>query len=174
MLPHLKQGNWSMAVLDGVSAICAHLQNDSTLLPGKSGRQRNDGNAPLLALVITIILVLVLYAAYKSKHKHSDLCPRCRKHSLHPTGETLQRTADGVIMEIYRCNNCGYTEPREKNDGHGGSNWGLGAFLPPFIWFGGGHGGGGLFGGGGMSGGSFGGGSFGGGSFGGGGAGGKF
>ena len=77
-------------------------------------------------------------------------------------------------MEIYRCNNCGYTEPREKNDGHGGSNWGLGAFLPPFIWFGGGHGGGGLFGGGGMSGGSFGGGSFGGGSFGGGGAGGKF
>ncbi len=70
-------------------------------------------------------------------------------------------------MEIYRCNNCGYTEPREKNDGHGGSNWGLGAFLPPFIWFGGGHGGG-------MSGGSFGGGSFGGGSFGGGGAGGKF
>lgn len=174
MLPHLKQGNWSMAVLDGVSAICAHLQNDSTLLPGKSGRQRNDGNAPLVALVITIILVLVLYAAYKSKHKHSDLCPRCRKHSLRPTGETLQRTADGVIMEIYRCNNCGYTEPREKNDGHGGSNWGLGAFLPPFIWFGGGHGGGGLFGGGGMSGGSFGGGSFGGGSFGGGGAGGKF
>lgn len=169
MVPYLKQGDWDRALLDGVSAICAHLQNDETLLPGRNASRLDDGNAPWVALVITLFIVLLAYILYVSKKRNSDLCPKCKKHTLRPTGETLRRTGDGKEFEIYRCTNCGHTEPREKHDDRNGTNRGMGAFLPPFIWFGGGHRGGGSFGGGGFSGGSF-----GGGSFGGGGAGGRF
>ncbi len=163
MLPRLREGDWDGAVSGGVGAVCAYLQNDSSLLPGGKGR-RGEGGAPLVALVITAALAAGLYAAYRSSQRRASLCPRCKKHAMRPTGETLQRTADGAKTEIYRCGNCGYSEPRGRNGGGGIRN--AGAFLPPFIWFGGR---GGMFRGGGMSGGSF-----GGGSFGGGGAGGRF
>lgn len=167
MLPHLQSDDWDSAILGGVRAVCSYLQNDESLLPEKKSSTSED-NAPLIAFVITLAIIFAACMLF-SRTKSSDLCPNCKKHTLRPTGDTLQRTADGVEMVIYRCSNCGYSELRDKHDDNNDTNGTLSSLLLPFLLLGGRRGGGSMFGGSGIHGGSF-----GGGTFGGGGAGGKF
>lgn len=168
MVPRLKQADWDGALLMGTRALCSYIEKDSSLMPDNS-RVNEDDNAPWVALFIVLAMIFILWYLFNNRKGRKGLCcPKCKKHTLLYTGESIQisRVDPRKRKYIYRCSQCGYTETRD-DDGTGGHRFGGRETLPPFIFFGGlgnRHWGGGNFGGG----------SFGGGNFGGGGAGGRF
>lgn len=165
MVPYLKNNDWDTAMTNCAKAVYARISGDSSLLPAEKD-EGDDTAAEIAALVIVAVLAFMFY--YLIRNKNTKTCPKCHKHTLKRTSQNLRRTADGKMLTIYKCTNCGYTEAREEND-HNDDDGGCASALLPFLFMGGGRSGG--FGG---DGGGFSGGSFGGGSFGGGGAGGKF
>lgn len=170
MMPDLKAGRYSAAMVNGVTAVANYLlANDSeraTLAGGgASGKGSFLRNAFMGFVVIFFFIVILMLFSFR-RHP-TRICPRCGKKALAYAGQRVVKdatgTSEGLVEDVYRCKNCGYTETKNRR------NYRLRrGFFPLII-------GGGLGGfGGGFGGGGFGGGSWGGGGSGGGGAIGRF
>lgn len=170
MMPALKKGDWSTAMLVTVEKVSDTVYGDSSLTADDTGE--SDDNSPVIALVVTLLIILFLVVpAYLAVRRRSR-CPRCGAHAFRPSDDTLRSNTNGEEYTLWKCAKCGYTEARPKRRGDSGTG-GLTA-LWPLLFIGRG---GGMNSNSGIGGSDFGGdigGSFGGGDFGGGGAGGNF
>lgn len=167
MDPYLKQGQWDRAMTEGVKAICAVVEKDTSL--SGSGGNEKQGGSPLLFLALLGVIGLFVWVMREAAKTR---CPRCgRKDMTVKERRLLRRDEPYDYYELtYRCRQCGYEQKeivRERHEDGGdsvASGLAAGALFGSLMGRGrGGWGGGG-----------FGGGTFGGGSFGGGGAGGHF
>lgn len=168
MIPDLKAGRYSQAMVSGVAAVKNYLMaNDHdraalTGLPTDShdSFMKNALLAALLLFFFVLVLVLFTYRRYPTR-----VCPRCGKKTLKYAGQQVIQDAtnrtQGLVEDVYRCTNCGYTEHNNRHTYNRRSSlfpFIIGAGLGGFGrgWgggFGGGIGGGGGAWGGGASGG---------------------
>ena len=151
MLPHFRQGDYSVGMVAGIEAVDTLLTNGD--LPQATN---NDGEEHLLALMIVLCFVLLPLLLVLAAQQKETKCPNCGKHGLRVVdSRVLANTAfSTTTRQMLVCDKCGSEHTRTiKRDKPGSRGGG------PIIFGGGGFGGG------------FGGGSFGGGSFGGGGGG---
>lgn len=171
MMPDLRAGRYSQAMVSGVAAVKNYLfanDHDRNALAGTQDDSfmKNMLLAALLLFFFVLVLILFTYRRHPNR-----VCPRCGKKTLKYAGQQIVQEATnrtpGMVEDVYRCTNCGYTEHNNRH------NYRLGGSLFPFI-IGAGLGGLGRGFGGGFGGGGFGGGSWGGGASGGGGAIGRF
>lgn len=161
MMPDLKAGDYSAGMLKGVMAVTKYLMSSDYERASMTGGRRSSSSSDddfmwiFVVGVIGMIGFSALIAYFKYRPK---VCPRCGKKTFAYKGQQVIREAtrfsEGLVEEVYRCKNCGYTEKHKHTTdrihrGGGG----------PIIMGGGGFGG---FSGGG-GGGSWGGGSSGGG-----------
>lgn len=171
MIPDLKAGRYSAAMVSGVAAVTNYLlANDKagTIASGQAvaGTNRPGGFLENFGMGFLLLIFFVfIWMASSSRRRKAEVCPQCGKKALVRTGQRVvsnaTATQPAVVEDVYQCKNCGYTDHRNPHSDRTRSS------LFPFLL-----GGmmGGLFGGPRGSGGGFGG--FGGGSWGGGGSGG--
>lgn len=171
MMPDLRVGRYSQAMVSGVAAVKNYLfanEHDRNALAGNKDDSfmRNTLLAALLLFFFVLVLILFTYRRHPAR-----VCPRCGKKTLKYAGQQIVQDATnrtpGIVEDVYKCTNCGYTEHNNRH------TYKRGGSLFPFI-LGAGLGGLGRGFGGGFGGGGFGGGSWGGGASGGGGAIGRF
>lgn len=168
MMPDLKAGRYSAAMVNGVEAVKNYLLvNDQErtaitggAVPGQGSFLRNAFMG--FAVMFFFIVILMLFAV---RRHPTRVCPRCGKKALTYVGQHEIKDAsgksEGLIEDVYRCKNCGYTENRNRRNDRirrgfyplilGGMLGGLGRGAGG--GFGGGFGGGGSWGGGGSGGG---------------------
>lgn len=153
MVEHFGRGDWDTGMLEGMRAVCGHLDGSMENVAGEE-----DDTAAILVFMGIFILALVFIAWLAW---YTNRCPVCKKHNIQRVSTRVVERVNGytVYETIYRCGNCGHTFSRRRSSGNNNGR---------------GRGGGMIIGGGGFGRGGFGGGSFGGGSFGGGGAGSRF
>ena len=154
MVEHFGHDNWDAGMLEGMRAVCGHLDGSMENVAGE-----DDGTVAILIFVAIFILALlfILWLVW-----YTSRCPVCKKHKIQSVGSHVVGHENGysIVQTTYRCQNCGHTFTRTS---HTPNNNGRG------------RGGGMIIGSGGFGrGGGFSGGSFGGGGFGGGGAGSRF
>lgn len=167
MMPDLKAGRYSTAMVNGVTAVTNYLMASDYERVAAGGTAVPHGsffrNAFMgFAVMFFFIIILTLFS-YRRHPKR--ICPRCGKKTLTYAGQNVIKDAtgasEGLVEDVYRCTNCGYTENKNRRNyrsrrgfyplilggGLGGLGGGLGG------GFGGGFGGGGSWGGGGSGGG---------------------
>lgn len=171
MIPYLKTGNYSEGMLNGVVAVSKYLMASDYERAGMTGNnnigpdESLDSIFGMAAGIFILVIIIILISSYL-KHR-PKVCPRCGKKTLVYCGRNTivaaTHTREGLVEEVWRCKNCGYTEKHNRTIDK------LQRAAGPVI-FGGGVGGlgGGSWGG--RGGGGFGGGSWGGGGSGGGGS----
>lgn len=161
MIPYLKDANWDIGMVAGISAVCKQLDG-SMANDTEEGNNLSLGSILLGLLGILGIALAVGIAAQRAATK----CPNCGEHKLQRSGSVLLSRQNGMKTEnvTYTCRNCGHKVVRRQQSYD--ENYRGGGGGGPIIF-----GGGGGFG---SSGGGFSGGSFGGGMGGGGGAGSRF
>lgn len=164
MMPDLKAGRYSTAMVNGVTAVANYLlANDPERAALGGGASANGSflrNAVMGFVVIFFFILILMLFAFR-RHP-TRVCPRCGKKTLAYAGQRVIKdatgTSEGLVEDVYRCKNCGYTENNNRRSyrlrrgfypliiggGLGGFGGGLG---------GGGFGGGGSWGGGGSGGG---------------------
>ena len=155
MVEHFKKNDWDLGMLNGIRAVCGHLDGSMENI----GEEEGDEDFIALAIFLTMIfggLVVIIFAVW-----YGGRCPNCKKHNVQRVGSRIVNRYDGYLVRenTYRCPDCGHIFSRKEyaddNSNHRSRGGG--------VIIGGGFGRGGGFGG-----------SFGGGSFGGGGAGSRF
>lgn len=154
MVEHFGRGDWDTGMLEGMRAVCGHLDGSMENVAGEE-----DDTAAILVFMGIFILALVFIAWFAW---YTNRCPVCKKHKIQRVGSHIVGREMGysVVQTTYRCQNCGHTFTRTTHTPNSNNR---------------GRGGGMIIGGGGFGrGGGFSGGSFGGGGFGGGGAGSRF
>ncbi|MDH6304166.1 uncharacterized protein M2459_000894 [Parabacteroides sp. PF5-5] len=163
MIPDMKDGNYDSGMLNGVIAVTDYLLSSDYERQAITGDTSEDDlpfwAAFLMIMGFPITLILIVLLSTYIKHR-PRVCPKCGQKTLvFVRQQTIQRatyTSEGLVADIYRCKNCGYTEEQKRRT----SRIRREAAGGPIIMGGGGFGG---SRGGGFSGGSFGGGRSGGG-----------
>lgn len=161
MVPLLKEGEWSEAMLATIHALDRCIRQDPEMSAYTQSEEEDDWLPGLLAILT--MGGLFAFGLHKSKQK----CPKCGKRKMKRVHEEfLKSNGNKIFRTTYICKKCGHTFHHDMDadftpSSGGGSSYSGGG------WFGGGSS---------YSGGSssYSGGSFGGGHFGGGGASGRF
>ena len=158
MVEHFGRGDWDTGMLEGMRAVCGHLDGSMDNVAGE------DDDTAAILVFMGIIALAVLFFAWLAWY--NNRCPMCKKHKIQRVDSRVvgHEGYYSIVETTYRCQNCGHTFTRTDHtyDNNGRGPRGGGMII------------GGGFGRGGFGGGGFGGGSFGGGRFGGGGAGSRF
>lgn len=166
MIPDLKAGRYSAAMVSGVTAVTNYLlANDKAGIlasgPGANGKEQPGGFLENFGMGFLLLIFFVfIWMASSSRRRKAEICPRCGKKTLVPTGQRVASKATAnqpaMVEDVYQCKNCGYTDHRNPHSDRTRSS------LFPFLLggmmgglFGGPRGGGGFggFGGGGSWGG---------------------
>ena len=162
MLPDFKAGEYSAGMLKGVAAVKDYLMASDYERAAMAGQNLKEDDGSFVALFLAlffgggiafIVIILLIVQAFKHRTR---VCPRCGKKTLVYAGQQIVQRAtydrEGLVEEIWRCKNCGYTEKKNRTTsrlhrssapviiGGGGLGRGSGGF--------GGFGGGGSWGGG--------------------------
>ena len=162
MLPDFKTGDYNNGMLKGVSAVAHYLMARDYERAEMTGIHPNNNDDSFISLFWLfggsfILIIIISWVIQAIKHR-TRVCPRCGNKTLVYVGEqVIQRATysqEGLVEEIWRCKNCGYTNRKSRTTDR------LRRSSGPIIITGSGGGFGGGFGGGG---GSWGGGSSGGG-----------
>ena len=161
MVPLLKEGEWSAAMLATIHALDRCIRQDPEMSAYTQAEEEDDWLPGLLAILT--MGGIFAFGLHKSKQK----CPKCGKRKMKRVHEEfLKSNGNKIFRTTYICKKCGHTFHNDMD-----------ADFTPISGGGSGYSGGGWFSGGSSySGGSSrsSGGSFGGGHFGGGGASGRF
>lgn len=157
MIPHFREGNTDMGMLEGVKAVVAVLDGSMEV----SDAQGEDISG--LELIFTLLLILgMIVVPIWLIHRQKHTCPRCHKAGslklISQSTHKLSRTRTSIKQTLL-CSACGHTVHREHiNDSGDLDGMAGGMFMGSML-----GGRGGSRGGGGFMGGSFGGGRSGGG-----------
>lgn len=166
MIPDLKAGRYSAAMVNGVTAVVNYLltHDKAGTIAGGNGAAATGQPGGFLENFgmgfLLLIFFVFIWMASSSRRRKAEVCPRCGKKAWVRTGQRVvskaTATEPAVVEDIYQCKNCGYTDHRNPHSDQTGSR------LFPFLLggmmgglFGGPRGGGGFggFGGGGSWGG---------------------
>lgn len=122
MLPDFKTGDYNNGLLKGVSAVANYLMASDYERAAMTGSQTHGEDDSILSLFIFfggsfIFIILISLIIHAIKHR-TRICPRCGKKTLVYVGEqVIQRatyTREGVVEEVWRCKNCGYTDRKNR------------------------------------------------------------
>ncbi|MDO4755727.1 MAG: TPM domain-containing protein [Parabacteroides sp.] len=162
MLPDFKTDNYNAGMLKGVAAVTSYLLASDYEREALLKSEEEDTGMIILGIFVFFAPILIPIIIIIIRKNRKRVCPRCNQKKLVLADKKVIRRATsiqgGIIKEIWRCKNCGYTEEKQQTTSRISNNdTGIGGGV------GGGIGGFGGFSGGGSSGGSWGGGSSGGG-----------
>ena len=154
MVPHLKEGNWNMAMLETVMTIKEYIEGDETI---RQAYETDDGENPLSLFTFLCIMfgpiagigAFVAYQNYKKKY-----CKECKTHKMKMVDSVTHKVnaTQNEVKELWHCENCGHDEYRSflkliSTGGGGGgfhgggshSSGGSSRSTGSFGGFGGGH-----------------------------------
>ncbi len=167
MLPEFKAGDYSSGMLKGVIATTNYLitSNNKQNTMTERLKTNNDTDSETFGITVLFLLLIVLpviIVLVKSFKPHTRVCPRCGQKTLAYAGQQILQRAtynrEGIVEEVWRCKNCGYTEKKTRTTNRlhhgngpiifGGGNLGrgpggFGGFGGSEGSWGGGHSGGG-------------------------------
>mgnify|MGYP003292538889 CR=1 FL=1 len=132
MVPHLKESNWDMAMLETVMTIKEYIEGDETI---RQAYETDDGDDPLSLFSILCIMfgpIIGIGAFAKYQNYKKKFCKECKAHKMKMVNSQINRLSatQNEIKELWHCENCGHDEYRSfirmisTGGGGGGSHGG--------------------------------------------------
>lgn len=123
MLPDFKAGDYSAGMLKGVEAVKNYLMASDYERASIVGDEQEMDDEEFFEIIGIFLIIFILSALIacliRSSYMHRPrVCPRCGQKTLVYAGRQVLRRAtydsEGLVEELWRCKNCGYTEKKNR------------------------------------------------------------